>query len=63
MTMLPFASVVGYNVASLAARMLDAALDKNHIPISNEAKRAGESLLTIERPIGESVSSPIVCMQ
>ena len=49
----------GYKPLSIPANLLAVAMDKYQIPISNEAKRMGASLLTIERPIGESISSPM----
>ena len=51
---------IGNNVARLPARMLLAALLINQTPISRLANRTGDSLFTIDRPIGESDSSPMV---
>lgn len=51
---------LGSSVASLPAKILEAALLINQTPISNEAKRAGDNLFTIDKPIGDKQSSPIV---
>ena len=53
----------GNSVASCPAKTLEAALLMNYTPISSEARCAGESLLTIDSPIGERQSSPRVWME
>ena len=50
----------GSRVASSPARMLLVALLMNHTPISSDAMRAGESLVTSDSPIGDSDNSPMV---
>lgn len=50
----------GINALSVPANLLAAAFARNHVPISNDDKRTGASLLTILNPIGDKQSSPIV---
>ena len=51
----------GYNPLSIPANLFAVADDKNHTPINKDAKRGGESLFTIDKPIGDKHNSPIVC--
>ena len=53
----------GYKELRDPASLLAVAIDKYHTPISSDAKRAGESLFTIDSPIGDRVSSPVVWMK
>ena len=50
----------GYNVLNCPASMLAKALVKNHTPIMRQQNLAGESLDTIDNPIGDMHSSPNV---
>lgn len=50
----------GYRELSDPANLLAVAIDKYQTPISRDANRAGDSLFTMDKPIGESVSSPVV---
>ena len=53
----------GYRVLKSPAMRLEAAVDRNHTPIKRQAKRGGESLDTMDRPMGEMQSSPRVIMK
>ena len=50
----------GYSVLNVPASLLEVAIDKYHTPISNEANRTGDSLLTMDKPMGDRLNSPIV---
>jgi len=49
----------GYKPLNMPANLLAVAIDKYHIPISKEANRTGASLLTIDKPIGDNINSPM----
>src|SRR4051812_18773806 len=38
-------------------------LEMNQIPIRNETRRTGETLVTYDSPVGERQSSPTVCQK
>ena len=50
----------GYSELKEPANLLAVAIDRYQTPISNDANLAGESLFTIDKPIGESVNSTVV---
>ncbi len=51
----------GYNELNKPANLLPVAIAKNQTPIINEVNLAGVNLFTIDNPIGDNQSSPIVC--
>ena len=50
----------GMRALRVPANLFAAALARNQVPINNEDKRSGASLLTILNPIGDKQSSPMV---
>lgn len=50
----------GYNVLICPARIFAMALVKNHTPIKRHVNLTGESLETIDSPIGDKHNSPNV---
>ena len=53
----------GYKLLKRPAIMLDAAEERNHTPISKQANRLGDSLDTMDNPMGDMHSSPKVIMK
>src|ERR1051325_9096035 len=51
----------GINALRVPARLLAAGFAKEQVPINQEEERHGASFDTIERPIGDRQSSPMVC--
>ena len=56
----PLSPPPGINADNVPANLFAAAFAKNHVPINKDENLAGDSLETIERPIGERQSSPTV---
>ena len=50
----------GINAESVPANLFAAAFARNQVHINNDETLAGESLETIDNPIGDKQSSPIV---
>jgi len=53
----------GYSVLKRPAMRLEAAVDRNQTPIKRQAKRGGDSLETMDRPMGDMHNSPRVIMK
>lgn len=56
----PFSPPPGINADKVPANLFAAAFAKNQVPINKEENLIGESLDTIDNPIGDKQSSPIV---
>ncbi len=50
----------GMSALNVPASLLAAAFARNHVPMSNEANLTGASFETIDKPMGDKASSPIV---